>query len=379
MSTPEQQHPEIMPTLEVVVQAYQDVLEHNRRHTGIGATMAGIVKRAVHGGEVFDTRTGEIIERPAEDTPSLHDTDEAVFEGDASAEIKDFLHRDTFTRIGLTVGPFGPHGKNIEGERTTSEKLVPLISNTELFKEFLGGLQKEELDKEKEKILLDTITFSSDVVRRSVKADADDQVKAFGEDVLRTFVMLQPEYDRLGLDAESVRQRHEKSAELNEILLGESVPLSSLSEKLRKEHDEFAAHHYEAERAIGAYKSLDKYATYWGRDLLGEYVVAEKGQYLEKPSDQRYGPAIWCCDTSDEHLMRNWEVALNFARDMQSSDRTRQFADEVLAGLNESVNTQLDWLSHEHEGYGTEYTAPKVRIMQDVRMQLDELMHKDAA
>lgn len=113
-----------------------------------------------------------------------------------------------------------------------------------------------------------------------------------GEDALRTFVTIDPEYARLGIDGDAMR---------------------------------------------ACVEFMTKCVNYWGRNLLPEYLVAQRGQYLTPPAEQGFGPSNWQKDSGQHH----WQEALGFLRVLEQDERTKPFAEEVRNGLVTSLNAAL--------------------------------------
>lgn len=342
-SPQEQSNPAHMPTFAEANEAYNGIVEHNRRHTGMGAGMANMIIALAQEAPVIDPESPDQALPTDED---MHEAmsqgvEKAVTEGDMHGELQSMLTEDTFLRIGVKVEPFGSQMVNGEGERTTTTGLVPTIANTELFKEFLGTIKPEEIDLKQDQFLLTAVlanlerTVSTYFDPREREEFSDEEQEALtqhGEDALRTFVSIAPEYKRLGLDAESLRQKYaEKPEGTGHYRLPDDAPQEQKDEKAA--HDAYDRGHGLAK----TYQTMEDYVTYWGRDVLPEYIVANQGQYLRPPEEQQFGPAQWHTDNFE----RNWGYAKEFVDGLDQEDRTKEFGQEVRQSLLHSLDVAV--------------------------------------
>ncbi len=322
MSPEEQSRPDHIPSLEVVNTAYSEIVAHNKRHTGMGVGFGNIFQAIIEADNPISDDPNDPQPLPAEDIYAAvnEKMKQSTTEGDMHGELQEMLHEDTFMRIGIKMGPFGNHMVNGLGERTTSTALVPLIENTELFKDFLATVSPEEVAVDAEDLLPSavlgnlrkTVATCFDPEQLREAPELQEAATQVGEDALRTFLELEPEYKRLGLDSESLR------AKLADIPEG-----TGLYERVKGRADNYA--------------TMQGYVEYWGRDLLPEFIEADKGQYLKKPEDQGFGPASWHYDGGQ----RYWGPALEFVAALGQEDRTKEFGEEVRQGLVHSLDTGI--------------------------------------
>lgn len=345
MPTPNPELPQnTTPDLQVVTAAYGDILEHNRTHTGFGAMFKGMLSGMVENADVIDGDSPDAtVPQSAEDVyKGVNDKlQEGVVEGDMNAELQDIFHSDTFLQAGIKIAPFGQFGANGEGKAVTSAELVPMVENTSLFTEFLGKLQPEDVQND------GAVTFLSDVVANlskvtsicfnteKQKALTDEQraqLAEAGEDALRTFVTIDPEYARLGIDGAAMRKRVEGiSKELSDFLSSDQggvVPAEVSDEYSQDRKNQIK---------LRVYEGMTNRVHYWGRDLLPEYIEAQGGQYLTPPAEQGFGPADWQKDGGQHH----WQEAFDFLQRLEQDERTKPFAEEVRQGLVASVDAAL--------------------------------------
>ena len=335
------------PNLQLVISAYSDILDHNRKHTGYGAMFKGMLGGLLENKEVLyienlkssAPNSSEELYREIEDK-----FQEGIIKGDMHAELQDIFHNDTFMRAGIKIAPFGQFGTSTEGNAVTSTELVPIIENTSLFTEFLSNLQPEVVQTaDAETFLCDVVANLSKVTnvcfdKRKQEGLSDDEKAAAlvaGEDALRTFISIDQEYNRLGLNGAALRERvNSISKELSDFLKsgrGGIVP-TELSEEYSQ---------YNNQSKLRIYENMSNCINYWGRNLLPEYLIAQGGQYLTPPNEQAFGPSDWQKDGGQYH----WQEAFDFLNQLEKEDRTKPFATEVRRALItslESVLTELD-------------------------------------
>lgn len=340
---------EPMPSLEVVTAAYGDILKHNSKHTGFGAMFSGMLKSLIESDDVIDLDCPDAtapIHHVDEEKMSLDERmQEGVVEGDMNAELQDIFHSDAFLRVGIKIAPFGKHVIDAERKAVTSTELVPIIENTSLFTEFLGRLKPEDAQEEgAETFLFDVVANLSRVVdicfgEKKHKSLSDEEKTATleaGEDALRTFVTIDPEYKRLGIDGVAMRKRVEGiSKELSDFLNSgqhREVP-AEISDEYRKYEENL--------QKMRIYEGISSKVYYWGRGLLPEYLTAQDGQYLTPPEEQGFGPSQWHKDGGQYY----WQEAFEFLSKLGQSESTKLFAEEVRQGLVASLDAALGELN----------------------------------
>lgn len=247
MSPQEQSLPNHIPSFTEANGAYNEILAHNKRHTGMGAGLGNLFRAMLEDAEPIDIED-PTSGRPAEDIyVAINErTKQDVTEGDMHAELQEVLHEDTFLRIGLKMAPFGSHMINLEGERTTSTALVPILENTELFKEFLGTINPEEVEIGEDQRLLASVlgnlrstimTCFDPIEREKVPEEFQQAVIQHGENAMRSFLTVAPEYERLGLDAESLRKKFAVKPEgAGYVCLGKNATQEQRDEKAAHEN-----------------------------------------------------------------------------------------------------------------------------------------------
>jgi hypothetical protein len=324
-----------LPNPEDVNAAYQEVQDHNRKRTGLGAGMVNIFKAVLEAEDADPDASAEDIYAAV-----YENLENAATEGDMNGELVEMFHDDTFTRIGMKLAPLGSYLQASDGNRVTSTGLEPVIVNTELFTDYLTALQPEDVQDGKMPILGAAVSRLRATVnvcfnptaRKELPEDTQAIATQIGEDALRTFVAIDPEYRRLGLDATGLRARHSQKPE-GEDYLWLSKDASPEQKAQKAAHDTYD----QARRDAGIYETMEAYVTYWGKDLLPEFIEADNGQYLDDPEDQSFGPAQWHHDGGQTH----WPEALAFVYRLAQEPRTAEFAEEVRRGLLRSLDAAI--------------------------------------
>jgi len=352
MGSEEQSQPSHIPTLEAVNTAYADIAEHNREHTGLSPMLMGIMGGLV----IEDSKT------PGAEAPDFYEKVEesmqvGVVEGDMDAALQDVLHSDTFMRIGIKLTPSGSYGVDSLHNKVTSEALNPSLENVELYTDFLGTVTPEQIEMKEDQLLPAVLANLSSRIslcygsgRQAVPAEFAPAVAEYGEDALRAFSAIEPEYQRLGLDAETLRAKYAIKPEPNyryeitrntdpsghEYNSSAQHPTKSdpaEQEALMKANEEYDIAH----QIANTWDRLEGYIEHWGAGVLPEYVIAANEGYVIEPDQQGFGPAQWHYDGGQ----RNWRQALEFVAQLGRNNRTEQFAEEVRAGLVHSLDTAI--------------------------------------
>jgi len=324
----------ITPSKEIIVEAYGDILKHNKEHTGFGALFGNVIKTTLKD-EGLDVQA----------------SDDIVAEGDMSAALQDVFHNDTFTRIGVSMGQFGSFSADAEGAAVTSKEIVPIVTNQSLYSEFLGTLDPSDAqDKQLSKLLSDAVANLDKVVDfafadESINAMSPDErvhLAEAGEDALRTFVAIDDEYARLGVDSTGLTERTATISDELKAALDEGLQYThGLSSELRKEYNELQ----ETQKQAKVYSSLSRKVDYWGRNILTEGIIADKKEYLVPPAQQGFGPTNWHKDGGQ----RYWATAFGFEMQLQEAERTKEFGAEVKEGLLKSLDTALEEIEQSKE------------------------------
>jgi hypothetical protein len=329
------------PSYAEVVGAYADIVRHNDDHTGFGAVFPVIIRAMIEEGDFIDPNDDSEYQNKLEKNLSeriANQLRDSVVEGDMDGELQDILHGDIFTRVGLKMNPSGSFMSTLQGEPVSSVKLMPDIEIVTMFSDFLGTISPEEIEIGDNELILDVLSVLRDKIARCYSPNSRNKVpehqrpmlEQIGEDALRTFITIEPELQRLGLDADSLRNKYEvKPTGKGYLFLGKNATAEQKAEKAA--HDEYNS----AQRTIKTQEALTRYVTYWGRGLLPEYLDA--GHYLLSPENQGFGPAHWHKDGGQ----RYWKHALESVARLTGDERTRAFGEEVRDGLVASVDAAL--------------------------------------
>lgn len=321
--------PEPIPPLAEVAAAYHDVSVYNYRHTGMARAMAGFFSSEVRiadegngdegversDGSAASPAVGEAIER------RLSRAESRQMEGDATSEINELIHGATFAAVGVEMVHVSTDGSfTAFGPRDLADEVKPLVVDLDRYVEFLGTLDKDELQSNVRNLAMptDIIHTLEGIVRRGYgelepESEADDDYRETATWALRTFAKMEPEYERLGID----------KPELYQQLLEISDPDLTEWEKQGQ-----------AERYLAAYDRLKNYVRYWGRDVLPEY--------MELYDELSVGPqtGYFEFDMTDQLAARVDRIL-----ELQKEDRTRKFGTEAARAKFQSLTQTLQNLA----------------------------------
>ncbi|HUB93744.1 MAG TPA: hypothetical protein VMB52_04530 [Verrucomicrobiae bacterium] len=282
----EPDHQAHIPSLEEVTGAYTDILAHNSRHTGLGAM--------------------------------IHVTIDPNFatEGDMSAEMQDLVHEGTFMRIGIRMVRDGG-------------RITPVLENTQLYVDFLSQQNPEEVRSTDENLYLmgDVINSLRQTVRAGFSGRGDSEAsdeeiggthRERAEEALRSFLALDEEYRRLGIDRPESYQRYIEAGE------------QTLSQPITKETAPAMKAVTRARSYFADYTALEEYVTYWGRDLLQEYMVIGAPAFLE-------GSKGVYADVGYDKLTAEVQQIL----DLIGLERTTQYGIETAQAMLRGIETTL--------------------------------------
>jgi hypothetical protein len=159
-------------------------------------------------------------------------------------------------------------------------------------------------------------------VPESVSEDERAALREYGEDALRTFTKIQPEYQRLGLD--------------NPI---------EYQQKIAQGPPEFLGAEYrrynEAALYIKTYAQMEDFVEYWGRNVLPEYI--RSGHELDGEIKDDYFEDL------QDKLCHDVDYILS----MQMDDRTRIFGKELARAKVLSLTRTLEQMSEPDTWYAS--------------------------
>ncbi len=319
-----------IPTLEAVTTAYADVLCHNKRYTGFGAGSINLLSAIVEAEEANP-------DAPVEDIDAAVNAKitQATIEGDMEGELQSILHEDTFMRIGIKLTPFGGQLTRTDGEQISSTELAPMIENTELFTDFLAQVDAKKIQEDESSLALVTDVVTT--LQRTIAScygkmpeDASEErqqaVRQYGEDALRTFLQVDEAFKKLGLDRPAIYQHY--------ITEGTSGYL-----------DDQWKRHNTATKYLATYKTLEDYVTYWGRDVLPEYLATGPMDYLAQ--DKKYA-----FDGMYDHLVKDVDGIIDLTNSARTFDFGVEAAQAMLTGIGKTIQEMDekpdDWFVSEY-------------------------------
>lgn len=297
-----------IPSLEEVTDAYSSVVEHNERYASTAAAFRNTINTLIITSDIL----GDDLETaPAPETPEPS----PVLEGDMDADLQELLHGDTFSRIGIRLYPIGGESlRMLDGKRATSTELEPMVANTELFVDFLRQQTKESMNGSENRLrlisgVLKTLEKFIRVAYTEGSKDSPDSEVLLqnGEDALRTFLAIDDQLQKLGLDEPAIYQEYLE------------LPQSGyLDENWRKKRT--------AEEYSKTYHKLQNYIRFWGEDVLPEYIKIGEADEFSKGVE-------WAVDNQMELLTKKVDYIISLI----GPERTTKFglhcAEIALAGM----------------------------------------------
>lgn len=334
----------ITPSLEEITAAYGEIVKHNERYTGVGVAFDSTVNNLIVDAILQDEDQLELgLPRNNEQLPS-------VDRGDRDAEIQDLLHRNTFFRIGVKILPVGDETMyDFNGSKAASTELEPVVVNSQLYLDFLRQQTKEGVNRDEANfgLMVSVIrtlrkiieTFYAEGTPKLLDTELSMQS---GEDALRTFVAIDSQYQRLGLDMPEIYSKYL-----------DALDSGYLDEALKKKR---LALDYQK-----AYQELHSYVHYWGENVLAEYIKIGSPSELSRPKDWLgYGGT----DLFEEQV--------DYIAGLIGPQRTTEFglssAKAMISGIEETLKMMSDkpdyWLnSAEGVREVLERNAKRLRIL----------------
>jgi hypothetical protein len=314
-----------VPQLTQVTDAYQEIIAHNREHTGIGNAIFSMMMASAESGDVISDEVNISDTDVEKVKPSFSEKlDSTVTQGDMNAELQDIFHSETFLRIGIKIAPLGGQVVSGDGQKAASTELVPMVENTELFVEFLSTQEPEAFEAREENLELISGTVKN--LQRTIfecfkktqegESDADKAMKReFGENALRTFIAIDEQYQRLGLREPSIYSGYlqvENSGMLDDTYKNRS----------------------KAEGYLRSYKELENYVKYWGDDVLEEYIQIG-------PLDRLAESKAWAIDGLNDKFNKEVDEIVQLIGPEKTTNLGIEAARAELSGINRAL-TQID-------------------------------------
>jgi hypothetical protein len=262
-----------IPPASEVTNAYGQIVAHNDARTGLGRGMGTMIVAMVE---------QDLAEDEGREPRSLDEIMEAgKTEDDMYGEVEAMVHGDVLERIGITLKPLGEHlatagADGEEGHQVTSSKLVPVVSNTELFTDYLSTLDGEAVHNDEQALQLttDVVNTLQSNIASAVLAETDNETERavlneFAEDGLRTFAAMDAKYKELGIDSPAAYQRRLEAGS---------------PQYLGDDYNRWV----DAQRYERTYRELEDYVTYWGRGVLPERVKFGPTEAMADPENMTY-------------------------------------------------------------------------------------------
>lgn len=345
-----------MPSFVDVSTAYADVISHNRENTGLAGRIKATIQAMLSNPELIDDKSSGTNSDNFNEALD-EQIEQSIIEGEMSAELQGILHSETFMRIGIEIAPLGGYVKDQDGKKTSSEELLPIVRNTQLFKEFMTTIDPEQIsldEKQLPQAVLESLSTTLNALLNPKDLDKlpdelKENIELYTEDIIRTFIELETEYERLGLDAHSLREEfHTDPGPTSRIVINErgirqSAPIHTDPEEQKVLVDKYNRY-YVAQKLAKTYDELVGFVTHWGMNVLPEYAIANSKEYLTEPENQGFGPAKWHYDGAQYR----WSEALDFLEELGKEERTLEFREKVRAALVRSLDTAIAESENSH-------------------------------
>lgn len=190
-----------IPTASEISAAYSETLDHNKKHSGLGAAFATVLKATLKNAKELDSETSEDI--IALDEAIDEEKEATTVEGEMNASILDLMNENLFAKIGVKIYPSGGNTGNL----TMSElkpHLIPLAGG--LYADFLKTLARPE-DASINRLLTDIDGSLARELHGAVNNFYEFQDEAHKEEFIQsrmqTFEPAIDEYERLGIDTKT--------------------------------------------------------------------------------------------------------------------------------------------------------------------------------
>jgi hypothetical protein len=263
MASIHESQPEKIPCLDDVTTAYQEVLQYNKKHTGISTGILNLLKATIESEEAFE-ESATTFEASLEQA----NTEDTMYK-----ELTHIMQANTLQCIGVSLQN-GSQLKSSTGTPVGAQKLTPCIDDAESFRYFLS-LQSKEIIQSDTKHLDLVVDLLKDLENQISHGFAPfptttdsaivEPLMLSGEIALKTFDYINDEIKRLDLDKPEI-----------------------FDEILQQDRPVYVNSHYQtyvkAEQHQQSYEELENFVHYWGKDLLKQYirVGSEKKLQYEK-------------------------------------------------------------------------------------------------
>ena len=306
--------PEKIPSLDDVTTAYQEVLQYNKKHTGISTGILNLLKATIESEEAFE-ESASTFEASLEQA----NTEDAMHK-----ELTHIMHANTLHCIGVSLQN-GSQLKSSTGTPVGAQELTPRIDDAESFRQFLS-LQSKEIVQSDAKHLDLVVDLLKDLENQvshgfapfpaTTNSAIVEPLMLSGEIALKTFDYIHDEILRLELD----------KPEIFEEILKQDRPVYV--------DDNYRAY-IRAEQYMGSYKELENYVHYWGKDLLKQYIRVGSEKKLQH---EKY--VYLDGEQMNSRLIRLTEYILTMAKD--EKEHIQQYgiksAKDLLVGVQKTLH-----------------------------------------
>ena len=337
--------PNANPNLETVTAAYQDVLAFNAEHTDVSKAVIDIINAT------YDSATSVVDPKSFEQS-----LEQATSESDMHRDITQLISTNILENIGITLDK-GTRLKSSIDTPVGSHKLVPLVVDADLFKQFLSDQSQSEMQEDAKNyaLIVDVIkslhrqtTEGFSTASEFIDPLLREQLNIGGELALRAFDTIRDELELLGLASPKIYE---------DILLKGSPAFNG------KEYQEYM----KAKTYIASYKDLDAYYEYWTQDLLEQYIRTGSPERLQQEKLMYLDG-----ETMNAKLVKLTEYILKLTR--SESDTIQSYGRRSAAHLQQGIQaTILTMKTNPHEWYAT---VQNRTLLQSIEIDIESTLEQ---
>jgi hypothetical protein len=309
--------PEKIPSLDDVTTAYQEVLQYNKKHTGISTGILNLLKATIESEEAFE-ESATTFEASLEQA----NTEDAMHK-----ELTHIMHANTLRCIGVSLQN-GSQLRSSTGSPVGAQKLTPRIDDAESFRHFLS-LQSKDIIQSDIKYLDLVVDLLKDLENQvshgfaPFPATTDSAIveplMLSGEMALKTFDYINDELLGLELDKPEI-----------------------FKEILKQDRPVYINDHYQtylrAEQYRESYEELENFVHYWGQDLLQQYI---RVGHEEKLKQEKY--VYLDGEQMNNRLIKLTAYILDMAKNEKENVRKYgiESANNLLQGVQKTINRMI--------------------------------------
>ena len=329
--------------LALITEAYQDILDFNKEHTGVSSAILDIINAT------YNSSTLELNTQAFESS-----LDQSTMESDMQRDITHIINSQIFADIGVALDQ-GPQLKSSTGRPIGAHRIVPSMVDSELFNTFLSRQSYAEMQKDPKNyaLIVDLIqslhtqvTKGFDTASSLISPLHREQLNAGGELALRIFDSIRDEMERLGLNAPDAYK-------------------DALQKEKPTVNNEEYQEYIQAQRHNTAYSQLEAYYDFWTKDLLEQYIRIGSADSLRKEKSMYLDG-----DMTNTKLLKLTEYILGLA---QSKDETKRlYGIESARQLQVGIEKTLDAIQSTTEKWDS--TPHNTILLQSIYLDISTIL-----